>query len=468
MQTVPIDRTRIPLLKLAWPILVENTLRTSLMSVDTFMLSRFSRDAVAAMSLVNQFAFFIQLLYMMVSIGASILITQNLGAGKRREAGLVGIGSLTLVVAFSFVLSGIVAAIAGPVLRLYRLDPAVALYARQFLTIYGGLSFFMAFNIAQASILRAWGHPRDPMIVNIIALVLTVSGNALCLFGPFGFPVLGVIGVAASTVASQVVACALYALIIRRKKEVELPFSEVRRVPRSVYKAVLGVGVPTAGEFLTYNLSQILILSMIAGMGTRALATYGILIAVLRFVFMPGISIGSAAQIKVGYYVGAGRQAEAEGRVYRYFGAGFLISLVFVIAIKLFGSPIVGLFTQDQEIIGLSATILFISLVHEPGRNFNTIINPALKGAGDVRFPVVLAIASMALIGTFGAWLTGVRLGLGLTGVWGAMCADEWVRGIIMTLRWRSGAWKHKVLVEYRDDAALAVELSSIEQREGV
>ena len=90
------DRTQIPLVKLAWPIFVENLLRTSLMSVDTFMLSRYSQKAVAAMSLVNQFAFFIQLLYMMAAIGASILISQNLGAGRRREAGLVGVGSLSL------------------------------------------------------------------------------------------------------------------------------------------------------------------------------------------------------------------------------------------------------------------------------------------------------------------------------------------------------------------------------------
>jgi Na+-driven multidrug efflux pump len=289
METVLTDRTRIPLLKLAWPILVENALRTSLMSVDTFMLSRFSRDAVAAMSLVNQFAF--------------------------------GIGSLVLIMAFSFVLSGVVALVAGPVIGIYHLDPRVALYARQFLTLYGGLSFFMAFNTAQAGILRAWGHPRVPMMVNIIALVLTVSGNALCLFGPFGFPVLGVLGVAASTVASQVVACGLYALIFRRKKDIELPFGEIRRIPRSVYKAVLAVGVPTAAESLTYNVSQIFILSMIAGMGTQALATYGILITVLRYVFMPGISIGSAAQIKVGYYVGAGGQSEAERLPARFFSS---------------------------------------------------------------------------------------------------------------------------------------------------
>jgi hypothetical protein len=96
-----IDHARIPLVQLAWPLFVENILRTSLMSVDTLMLSRYSSEAVAAMSLASQLAFFIQLLYMMVSIGSSVLITQNLGAGRKRQAGLYGVGSLTLILALS-------------------------------------------------------------------------------------------------------------------------------------------------------------------------------------------------------------------------------------------------------------------------------------------------------------------------------------------------------------------------------
>jgi putative MATE family efflux protein len=403
----------------------------------------------------------------MMAIGASILISQNLGAGNRREAGLLGVGSLSLVVGLSIALSTAVALAAGPVLSLYDLDPEVARYGRQFLTIYGGLSVFMAFNIGQASILRAWGHARDPMLVNIIALVLTVSGNALCLFGPFGFPVLGVIGVASSTVASQVVACALYAVIIRRRKEIELPFSEWARIPRSVYKSVLAVGVPTAGENLSYNLSQIVILSMVARMGTEALAAYGILIAVLRYVFMPGISIGSAGQIKVGYFVGAGRPGEAEGRVYKYFGVGFVTSLLVVSAINLFSRPILGIFTSSESLLSLAAAVLLIAVIHEPARNFNTIINPALKGAGDVKFPVLMGIIGMWGVGTFGAWLLGVQLRLGLVGVWAAMAADEWSRGIAMLIRWRSGAWKDKAFV-VRDETVVAAALSSVEQTEGV
>jgi putative MATE family efflux protein len=460
------DRTQIPLAKLAWPIFVENLLRTSLMSVDTFMLSRYSQKAVAAMSLVNQFGFLIQLLYMMSAIGASILISQNLGANRKRDAGLVGVGSLSLVVALSVAVSLLTAIAARPILDLYQLDPDVARYGRQFLVIYGGLSIFMAFNIGQASILRAWGHARDPMLVNITALVLTVSGNALCLFGLFGFPVLGVAGVAGSTVASQVVACILYAILIRRR-EIELPFRQLARIPRSVYKSLLAVGVPTAGENHSYNVSQIVILSMVARMGTEALAAYGILISVLRYVFMPGISIGSAGQIKVGYYVGAGRPEEARGRVYRYFLAGFCTSLAVILAINVFKGPIIGIFSSGTGLAVMTGSVLLVAIAHEPARNFNTIINPALKGAGDVKFPVFVGIVGMWCVGTFGAWLLGLHLGMGLLGVWIAMAADEWTRGIAMIFRWRSGAWKGRAFLS-EDGTAVASALSAVEQTEGL
>jgi putative MATE family efflux protein len=460
------DRAQIPLLHLAWPLFVENILRTSLMSVDTFMLSRYSAKALAAMSLVNQFAFFIQLLYMTVSTGASILITQNLGAGRRREAGLIGVGSLTLVLAFSVMVSAAFALGARPLIGLYSLDPDVARYAYQFLGLFGGLSFFMAVNIAQASILRSWGHVRDPMRVNVICLVITVLGNALCLFGPFGLPILGVAGVAASTVLSQAVACVLLFRAIRRRREVELPLRAVRRVPGRIYRAVLAIGVPTAGESLSYNLSQIAIMAMLSRLGATPMATYGILLAALRYVFMPGVSIGLAAQLKVGYLVGAGRHAEAAGRVYRYFALATATTVSLVLLLQLFHRSVFGLFSTDPGVLALAASVLLVALVHEPGRNLNTVIIPALKGAGDVRFPVYVGIVSMWGLGVVGAWLLGMRLGWGLTGVWMAMAADEWIRGLAMLYRWWSGAWQGNALVGAA--GAGVAEAAAVEIEEGL
>jgi Na+-driven multidrug efflux pump len=83
----------------------------------------------------------------------------------------------------------------------------------------------------------------------------------------------------------------------------------------------------------------------------------------------------------------------------------------------------------------------------EPGRNLNTIITPSLKGAGDVRFPVLAGMCVMWLVGLPTAWLLGVKLGLGLAGIWLGMSLDEWTRGFLMLLRWKSGAWRTKRLV---------------------
>jgi Na+-driven multidrug efflux pump len=293
------------------------------------------------------------------------------------------------------------------------------------------------------------------MLVNVFCLLVTVGGNALCLFGPFGFPVLGVTGVAASTAASQALACGLAAWMIHRRG-LELPLRKALHLPRRVYRSILAVGILTAGENMSWCLSQIAILAVLSRMGTVALTTYGILQAVLRYIFMPGSSIGAATQLLVGYLVGARRYGEATHRVYRYFATGFVTSLVLSLALQVFHHPILGLFSQDPRVAALAASAVLVALVHEPGRNLNTIVIQALKGAGDARFPVCIAIASNWGIGVLGAWLLGVWLGLGLVGVWVAMAVEEWLRGIVMLLRWRSGVWQRRTLVNNADEGSVA------------
>jgi Na+-driven multidrug efflux pump len=201
-------------------------------------------------------------------------------------------------------------------------------------------------------------------------------------------------------------------------------------------------------------------------MGTVALATYSILMAVLRYVFMPGVSIGAAGQLLVGYLVGAARDGEATHRVYRYCAIGTAISVVLVLVLELFHRAILGVFSDDPQVLALAASVLVVSLVLEPGRNFNTIIMPALKGAGDVRVPVCIAIASMGIISLLGSRLLGVSLGLGLVGVWIAMAADEWFRGVVMLLRWRSGAWRRMALV--RASGGEVASVAQLEVEEGL
>jgi Na+-driven multidrug efflux pump len=137
----------------------------------------------------------------------------------------------------------------------------------------------------------------------------------------------------------------------------------------------------------------------------------------------------------------------AQKKVYGYWATGFAISLTLVIIAKLFEAPIISIMTSNENVKIMAFAMLTIGLIHEPGRNFNTIIIPALKGAGDVKFPVYVGMIFMWGVGVTLAFVFGKVLGWGLMGICAAMARDEWSRGLTILWRWRGGRWKTKALV---------------------
>lgn len=451
MSHIPETSVSLKMAKLAWPIYVENLLRISLGVVDVVMLSWYSASAVAGVGLSNLFVMFMQLLYAMVAIGASIYISQNIGAGRRSEAGHYSLGAMAFGSVFAVLLSVAMAFAAAPIISCYKLEAPVHDAAVSFLFIIGSSSVFMALSQIQGTVLRAHGHSRAPMFVNMAANVTNIAGNALFIFGPtigpIHVPVLGVTGVALSTVFSQFLSCVAMFVVIRKHRDILIPYRHLFRLPRRIYRDILSVGAPTAGENLSYNIGQIVIMSMIAQMGTAAMAAFVYVTTVARFIFMPSLSIGNATQITVGHLVGAGDPDTAQAKVYRWWIFGVGLSLVLVSLVNLFKTPILGLFHPDAATMAMASSILLVSILQEPGRNFNIIVIPALKGAGDVKFPVFMGMVFMWGVGVVLAWFLGVHLAWGLVGVWVALTVDEWVRGIIMLFRWRSGRWRSKALV---------------------
>jgi putative MATE family efflux protein len=313
--------------------------------------------------------------------------------------------------------------------------------------IFSAGSIFTALSMILGTILRAHGYSKVPMVISIIANIINVIGNYCAIFSPFGLPVTGVIGVAVSTVVSQIASFVILAVIVGSHHDIKLPFKKFFSIPWSFYKKILSIGVPTAGENLSYNVGQIVIMKMIASLGTEAMTAFVYTVTILRFVFISSISIGNGTQIKVGHMVGSKRLDEIHRNVFGYFYIGAAISLVLVVGTFLIREPIIHIFTKNDTIFYLVSTLLMIAMIHEPGRNFNIIIIPALKGAGDVKFPVLAGMFFMWGIGVLFSYILGIKLGLGLAGVWIALTSDEWIRGLVMYARWKNGKWRSKSLV---------------------
>lgn len=438
---------RMTILALTWPIFIETFWRMLFMNVDVFMLSAYSDKAVAAVGLINQVGFFLMILFMMVSSGAGIAIAQYNGAQRRDEAENVMSGSVYLAALFGLAIGLLMFLLSGRVVGLFHLEKEVGGYAYDYMVILGSFSIGMAMNSVFSTILRSYGYAREPMLINMGANILNAIGNYCFIFGPFGIPVLGVKGVAISTVLSQGIA-ALVMLFMIRFRGVPLRFQRFSAIPASVFKEVLAVGVPNGGETLSYNLAQMAMIYMISYMGTASLSAYTYALSIIRFVLMFGFAVGQGGQILVGYLVGAGRMEEAYRKVLNVFPVALAISAGVSGLFALSRYQLIGIFTNDPEIVALTSTLLVYAVVLESGRCFNLIFVNSLKGAGDVQFPVRIGILSMWGLGVFFAYILGLKAGIGILGVWIGISLDEWIRGLIMFARWKSRAWERKTLIK--------------------
>ncbi|ANQ19628.1 MATE family efflux transporter [Vibrio natriegens] len=431
---------RMSIVALAWPILVEILLRTVLGTSDVFMLSAYSDKAVSAVGVITQLTFFLIIVSTFVSSGTGILIAQYNGAGSEKDSANVGAASVALSVIFGFLLSMLAMIGAVFLLPYYGLEAQVEQYAREYLLISGAMTFNVTIGIVFTTILRSHGYSRSPMVVNLISGVFNVVGNYIALYQPFGLPVYGVEGVAVATVISQVIGTLLLGVILKRSR-IDLPILALKQVPKDVYMKILKIGGLNGGEVLSYNIAQICIVYFVVQMGTSSLAAFTYAQNIARFSFAFALAIGQAAQIQTSYYIGKGWVSSIFKRVQIYFFIGFVVSTAVTGVIYLYHEEILSVFTDQPDILVMAGTLVMGSILLEAGRVFNLIFISALKGAGDIKFPVEIGVLSMWGLGVVFSYIFGIHMGYGVIGTWMAISLDEWVRGVMMARRWRSKVW---------------------------
>lgn len=161
------------------------------------------------------------------------------------------------------------------------------------------------------------------MVVNLIFGILNVIGNYCVLYSPFGLPVYGVPGVATVTVVSQLLG-AISLWILLGKKQLKPAMDKARQVALDTYKKILRIGVMNAGEVLSYNLAQMVIVYFVVQMGTASLTAFTYAQNLARLTFTFSVSLSQASQIQTSYFVGKGWNDTILGKVQKYFIVGFI------------------------------------------------------------------------------------------------------------------------------------------------
>ena len=432
------------LFNLTSPIFVETLLIMLTGAVDVFMLSRYSDETVAAGGVVNQLLNLVFILYGITTLGTSVLCSQYLGARQKKNvAQVIGVSLLANLLMGLLVSAGLFF-FAKPSLQLMGLDDNLIGYGVSYMKIVGGFSFLQALSMTLSAILRSHNKAYYPMFVTLMINILNVIGNYLLIFGHFGAPRLGITGAGISTSASRLVAICLLAYLLFTRVTPFPALKLFKPFPWDKIKNLLTIGLPAAGEQVSYNLSQVLITYFSVMLGTAALTarTYAVNIVMFSYVF--AMAIGQGAAISIGHLIGEDRDNAAFSVEKYSIKLAMLVSVCISVLTALVGTDIFKLLSSNPEVISIGATVLYIDVVLETGRAVNITSVNSLNAAGDVMYPFITGVIVMWGVATLLSYVLGIWWGWGLNGIWLAMALDENIRAVVFERRWKSRKWENK------------------------
>lgn len=430
------------LFSLTIPIFLELLLVTVVGNVDTIMLGRFSDQAVGAVGGISQVLTIQNVILSFICLGTSILTAQYLGAQNKN--------SIIQVISVSIIMNLILGGLLGffyffgweVILTKIKLPSELIVVGKNYFRLVGGLCIFQAITLTCGAVMKSFGNTKQMLFVNIGINLLNILGNGMFIFGWLGSPILGVTGVGISTVFSRFIGAIIAIIVMMRYCHFNLV--HLKNFSLKIAKQILSIGIPTAGEHLSWAIAQLIILSMVNTMGTVNIAARTYLALVSSFIMTFSIALGQGTAIQVGQLVGANKKEQAYTHCLKSTKLSFLAATVVSIIVVLLKSPIMNFFTTDTEVLDVAYKVFIWLILIETGRTFNIVIINSLHAAGDIKFPMFMGVFSMFGVAVPLSWIFGIQLEWGLVGIWLGNSADEWLRGIIMLWRWNSKKWTNK------------------------
>ena len=438
---------KLSLFHLTWPIFLEFFLFMLMGLADTFMLSAVSDNAVAGVGTANQYIQIAILLLGVVGTGASIIVAQYIGAKKLVDATKIAALSVSLNLVIGLVISALFLIFSGMIMEMMNLKGEVLEFAQSYLAIVGGFLFLQAIITTVAAIIRVRGWTKQAMYVSLGMNILHVILNYVLIFGKFGFPEMGVEGAAWSSVISRAAAAVVFLWLLTHALEVKVKLKNFVTWSTDYVKKILRIGIPSAFEQILYQTSQIVLLYYVTHIGAEALTARQYAMNISMFIYLFAMAIGTGTAIMIGRYVGSGDKELAYNQVWASVKSALAVSLAMIVVVTLFREQLMGIFTDNATIIQIGASVLALSILLETGRTINITIINALRASGDARYPVKIGFISMICIGLSVGYILVFVLELGLVGVWLAIALDEWIRAILVLIRWKSRKWERFAIV---------------------
>jgi len=425
------------------PIVVQNLLSALVNTVDVFMLSAVSQEALGASSQAGQVTFVLTLFYFGLTLGAGVLVAQYWG--KHDTAVIADIQGLVLryCEVISLVFFVLAVSIPKTLLSLFTPDPVLIDLGARYLRVLAVSYLMMGVSQVLMAVMKSMEQTRICAVITTVSMLTNIALNALSIYVLFrGNEAMALMGVAAATVVARLLEMVLVLIFVKRGKGVTCSRAQLMRTPKWLVRDFWKTTLPVQGNYLVWGCATATNAAIIGQLGSDAVAANALAMTLRGLVIVGCTGFGTAASILLGKALGANKLDEGRRIGKLVFVWSLITGALAGVLLWCIRVPAVAMAGFEGETVRLFTGMLAMNAVYCIGKSFNlSLISGVFTAGGDTKFGFICDVLSMwcymlplAMLGAF-VWHWPAL------GVYAVLSSDEFVKIPFVIRRFLKYKW---------------------------
>ena len=432
--------------KLVLPIIIQNLLSAAVSSADVVMLNYVGQSSISAVSLASQYANVLFMVFYGLGTGATMLCAQYYGKGDKKAIQVVE----GIALRFSMLISAAFAAMAlffpELMMRLFTNDAELITVGASYLRFMSVSYLCWGITEVYLAVLRSVGRVTISTALNVLAFSLNVILNAVFIFGLFGAPKLGAMGVAIATSLSRLTELMACFVVSHLSKDIKLDFRYLFVRNKPLFSDFVKLSLPALGNDISWSVAFSMYSVILGHLGTDVVAANSFVTVVRNFGTVMCFGMASAGGILLGNMIGENKMEEAQA------GSKKLMKLTVISGaigglIILAATPFVLKYASlSEQAMHYLKYMLLINTYYVMGAAVNTsLICGVFRAGGDSKFGFVCDTIDMWCYAVPLGFIAAFVLKLPVMAVYFLLCTDEFVKWPWVIGHYRSGKWLNNI-----------------------
>lgn len=431
------------------PIVIQNLLSAAVNSADVIMLNYVGQSSISAVSLASNYANVLFMVYYGLGTGATLLCAQYFGKGNLKAIQTIEGIALRFSLAISVIVSSIAFLFPSRMMQLFTNDTELITIGASYLRIMGITYLCWGIIEIYLAVLRSIGRVTICMFLNILAFALNVFLNAVFIFGLFGAPKLGAVGVAIATALSRIIelfACCIVSFV---SKDIKLNLGYMFIRNKLLFHDFIKMSLPALGNDISWSVAFSMYSVILGHLGTDAVAANSLVVVVRNIGTVFCFGVASAGGILLGNVMGTGNLEKAKQYASKMMKLTVIAGAIGGIIILLITPLVLQFASLSDTAMHYLKYMLLINSYYVMGTAVNTsLIAGVFRAGGDTRFGLICDTIDMWCYAVPLGFIAAFVLKLPVLWVYFLLCTDEFVKWPWVIRNYKSGKWARNITRE--------------------